>query len=345
MNIKIKRIFRLAGVLLLVFLLLNFELIRYAVSQGLGQFKILWEAQPVAEYLADPGVPPSMKTKLRLVGEVRRFAFDSLGLKYSDNYTTVYDQKGKELLWVVTACEPFRLKAKEWHFPLIGSFSYKGFFNEKKAVKLQEKLQAEGYDTNIRNAGGWSTLGWFKDPVLSGMLRYDDGDLAEIIIHELTHGTLFVKDSLKFNENLASFIGEKGAILFLSHKYGKSSKILTGYKEKLEDEKTLTAHVLRGADYLDSLYNHMDTRLPVEEKRALKQKAINHIIRTADTLSLHNKKKYLQWLENLHPNNTFFMSYLRYRGDIDNLERDLQLKYHGNIAEMIADYREKYGKR
>ncbi len=338
-----KNLLRLTGVILLVFLLLNYDLIRYGLSQGAGQLKILRNAEPVTEFLADPSVPASMKDKLKLVEEIRRFAFDSLGLKYSNNYTTVYDQKGKEVLWVVTACEPFRLKAKTWNFPLIGSFSYKGFFNEKKARDLENKLKEEGYDTSIRNAGGWSTLGWFKDPVMSGMLHYDDGDLAEIIIHELTHGTLFVKDSLKFNENLASFIGEKGAQLFLKYKYGKDSRILKDYREKLDDEKLLTQHILRGADYLDSLYSNMD-ELPVDDKQLVKQEAIERIIHTADTLHLHNGIKYRKWLRDLHPNNTFFMSYMRYRGNMDVLERDFRYKYKGKIALMIKDYKEKYGK-
>ncbi len=340
-----KSIFRLIGVILLLFLLLNYQLIWYGLSQGAGQLKILWKAQPVREYLSDPSVDSSLKAKLRLVEEIRRFAFDSLGLKYSDNYTTVYDQKGKEVLWVVTACEPFKLKAKTWNFPFIGSFSYKGFFNEKKALELQKKLKMEGYDTNVRNAGGWSTLGWFKDPVMSGMLKYDEGDLAEIIIHELTHGTLFVRDSLKFNENLASFTGEKGAQLFLKYKYGADSKILKDYRDKLEDEKLLTNHILRGAAYLDSLYDHMDQQLPVEEKELLKREAIDSIIYSADTLHLHNRDKYVKWLRNLHPNNTFFMSYMRYRGNLDTLERDLQYKYKGRVALMIEDYKRKYGKK
>lgn len=328
----------------MLFLLLNFDLIRYGISQGIGQFKILWQAEPISNFLSDPNIDQSLKKKLKLVGAIRRYAFDSLGLKYSENYTTVYDQKGMELLWVVSACEPFRLEAKVWKFPLIGNFSYKGFFNKGKALKLKNKLKKEGYDTNIRNAGGWSTLGWFKDPVLSGMLHYDEGDLAEIIIHELTHGTLFVKDSLKFNENLASFIGEKGAMRFLSHQYGSDSEVKKNYERKLADEKVLTAHILRGANYLDSLYAAMDGKLPVSEKRLIKQKAIDQIIHMADTLSLHSKAKYLKWLYDLHPNNTLFMSYLRYRGNLDSLERDFRNKYKGEIILMIEDYKKKYGK-
>ena len=343
MMIRGKILIRIFGVILLLFVLLNFDLIRYGLSQATGQARILLGAVPVSVYLSGPDIDRNVKNNLFLVEEIRQFAFDSLGLTYSDNYTTVYDQEGKELLWVVTACQPFQLKAKVWKFPLIGSFSYKGFFDRRKAITLKEELEKQGYDTSVRSVGGWSTLGWFKDPVLTGMLQHEAGDLAEVIIHELTHGTLFVKDSLKFNENLASFFGEKGSELFLSNRFGENSILLTNYKKKLADEKLLTAHILKGADFLDSLYTQMDDRMPVSEKRALKHDAIKQIIFFADTLPLNNKERYLKWLHDLNPNNTLFMSYLRYRGDLGLLKMDLQDKYNGEIRLMIEEYKKTYG--
>ena len=35
---------------------------------------------------------------------------------------------------------------------------------------------------------------------------------GQVFIHELTHGTLYVKDGVSYNENLASFVGDEGAI-------------------------------------------------------------------------------------------------------------------------------------
>ena len=86
------------------------------------------------------------------------------------------------------------------------------------ADKEMELLKEAGYDVGMRTVGGWSTLGWFKDPILSNMLNRSYGDLANLIIHELVHATIFVKDSVEFNENLASFIGDQGAKLFLKRK-------------------------------------------------------------------------------------------------------------------------------
>jgi predicted aminopeptidase len=149
--------------LLIVLVIWNWELVHYGIRQGVGQLDIVWNARPVEEFMSDPAFPDSLKAKLRMIDEVRKFAIDSLGLKDTENYKTLYDQQGKELMWVVQACEPYELKAKEWHFPIVGAVPYKGFFNKQKALDLRKELEQEGYDVSIRNPGGWSTLGWFTD--------------------------------------------------------------------------------------------------------------------------------------------------------------------------------------
>src|SRR5688572_21409953 len=215
-----KRILWSVLALVLILAIAYWDLLLYGIRQGRGQLNIVWNARPVDEFMKDPAFPDSLKARLRLIDEVRRYAIDSLGLKDTENYKTLYDQKGEEIMWVVTACEPFRLKAKEWDFPVLGSVPYKGFFNKKLALQLREELQREGWDVSIRNPGGWSTLGWFTDPILSKMLERSEGDLANLIIHEMSHSTIFVKDSVDFNENLSTFIGDRGAEKFLAYKYG-----------------------------------------------------------------------------------------------------------------------------
>ena len=338
----IKKISLTLFFLIVFFLIINYDLVIYGISQAQGQLTIIRNAKPIAEVLEDPQFPDSLKTNLRLINDIKKFAFDSLGINFSDNYSTVYDQKGKELMFVVTACEPFILQSKEWSFPLVGSFSYKGFFDEKKAQKLENELKEEGLDTNIRTAGGWSTLGWFQDPILSNMLADDEADFAELIIHELTHGTLFVKDSVRFNENLATFIGIKGAELYLSAKYGSGNKILTDYQQQWRDRNKLTNHILKGAYYLDSMYQAMDQNQPMESKHKMKEIAIDSIVNSMDTLDLAYKQKYLDYYRKLKPNNTFFMSYLRYRGEYTQLEAELTERYHGDIKKMLEEYKNKY---
>jgi predicted aminopeptidase len=329
-------------ILLLGFILTNLRLVGYGISQAKGQLQIIREARPIKEVMEDPLFPDSLKTNLSVIHDIRKFAFDSLGIKPSDNYTTVFDQKGKELMFVVTACDPFRLEPKEWSFPIIGTFSYKGYFDENKAQLEESKLKADGLDTNIRTAGGWSTLGWFKDPILSNMLAEPEADFAETIIHELTHGTLFVKDSLRFNENLATFFGMMGSTKYLVNKYGEQSDLVKHYRDRWTNRKVLSGHILRGANHLDSLYATFTEEMHYDEKSRRKEKAINQIIESIDTLPLNNKETVIKYYLALKPNNTFFMSFLRYRGDYELLEVELNTRFDGNLKLMLDHYKKTY---
>ena len=197
-------------------------------------------------------------------------------------------------------------------------------------------------DTNIRTAGGWSTLGWLEDPILSNMLAESEADFSETIIHELTHGTLFVKDSLRFNENLATFVGIKGTERYLKYKYGEESQELRVYKNAWHDRHLVSDHILRGSIFLDSIYNNLDDDLNDRIKLEIKDEAIVRIIKAIDTLQLENKHRYVNYYLNNRPNNTLFMSYLRYRGDLHILEQELTDSYQGDIKKMLEDYKLKY---
>ncbi|MDN5215934.1 aminopeptidase [Fulvivirgaceae bacterium BMA12] len=327
---------------LLVVIIWQRPLLYYAFVQAKGQIRVVTDTREVDDILADPQAPDSIKIKLKLIQEVKKFAVDSLGINPSDNYTSVFDQKGKPILWVVTACLPFAMEAKEWSFPLVGSFSYKGFFEYDMAVEEEKKWKDQGYDTNIRTTGGWSTLGWFRDPILSNMLNRKTGDLAELIIHELTHGTLFVKDSLQFNENLATFIGTKGAELFLTQKFGADSQEFSTYIEDNEDSKKFSQHILRGAIGLDSLYQTFGHTLSDDDKTQRKQTFIEEIFDRIDTLSLHRKSDYLEFYKDYEANNTFFMSYLRYRKNQGQFEETLQNDFDNNLKNYLLYLKSQY---
>jgi predicted aminopeptidase len=343
---KAGKIIRRTGMALLiivsVLVIIYWDLVVYGLRQGKGQLNIIWNAEPVEEFLNDPEFPDSLKAKLVLINQVRQYAIDSLGLKDTKNYKTLYDQKGEEVMWVVTACEPFHLKAKEWDFPVLGSVPYKGFFNKKLALQLREELQREGWDVSIRNPGGWSTLGWFTDPILSKMLERGEGDLANLIIHEMSHSTIFVKDSIDFNENLATFIGDRGAEKFLIYKYGENSAEYQNYINEDADYLKFADHMLRGTEKLDSLYQTMNDQDPVEQKTALKKQVIEEIIQALDTLSLstdtHPSARYQKNL----PNNAFFMNFRRYQAKQDLFGDEWREKFNGNLKMYIRYLADKY---
>ena len=50
------------------------ELVSYGIMQAKGQIKVIWNARPIDDLLADSQVPDSLKQKIRLVQEVKQFA-------------------------------------------------------------------------------------------------------------------------------------------------------------------------------------------------------------------------------------------------------------------------------
>lgn len=335
MRIWMKRAMILFFGLIGVLVLFNLKLIGYGLGQAKGQFEVLWNAKSIDETLVDPEFPDSLKENLKLVDEIKRYAIDSLGLKPTKNYSTVYDQKGKEILWVVSACEPYEFKPRMWSFPIIGSFTYKGFFDIAKARKLAEELKEEGLDIHVRPVSGWSTLGWFKDPILSNMLADPPGELANTIIHELTHATIFIPDSMTFNENLATFIGNRGAEKFLEHKYGHGSDELNEYMTTRIDSKKFTRYIVNGAHKLDSVYNNMltsDDSIRQNEKELF----IENLVAGLENVEFVNKVRYTRIFNSYKPNNAYFISFLNYRerqGEFDQMYYEDNSENLGSFVE------------
>ncbi|MFC5411224.1 aminopeptidase [Larkinella bovis] len=323
------------------------DLVRYGWMQGKGQLRILWNTKPVEQVLADPSFPDSLKRKIELIQEIKRYSVDSLGINPSKNYTTFYDQHGQPILWVVVASEKYRLVAKEWKFPVIGTFAYKGFFEHDRAREELESLKQQGFDTRLNEVSAWSTLGFFRDPILSSMLKRSEGQLAELIIHELTHGTLFVKDNLEYNENLADFIGEYGALKFLIQKYGANSPEALGYLDSKQYGEKYDEHILRGTRKLDSLYATYNPATPERVKEDTKWQLIDQIVETVDTLETRppagkpvtKKRRFNQ--QNL-PNNAYFVGYKTYRQQQNRFRQEFEGKFNSNFNQYLAYLKKTY---
>ena len=196
----------------------------YILTQAMGQLRVLLNSQRIDTLLADPAVPDDVKLKLRLVREIKAFGEDELGLKPSSNYESFYDTKGQPITYIVSACRKDRFQPHLWWFPIVGDVPYKGFFHKDDAVAEAKELEAQGYDVSLGTAAAYSTLGYFPDPVLSTMLEYPEEQLVALLLHELTHGTIYLPGGTDFNEGLASFVGWQGALEFARCRYGIGSE-------------------------------------------------------------------------------------------------------------------------
>ncbi len=166
------------------------------------------------------GVDPVVRKKLELVQEIVAFGQSEIGLQPSENYTTYCDVGAGPACWALVVCPKDRLDPVQWRYPVVGLAPYRGYFDLQLAERDRNKLASQGFDTYLRPVSAYSTLGWFSDPILSSMLRLRDEDLANLLIHELTHATVWIPSDVPFNEGLATFVGEAGSLLFLEAKHG-----------------------------------------------------------------------------------------------------------------------------
>lgn len=195
----------------------------YLAKLGWGQAKIVVHSRPNEQVLNDPTVKGAIREKIRLVMEAKNYGEEHIGLARTSNFSRFYQVEGPSLLYVVSASPKDRLEPYQWWFPITGRVTAKGFFSYDDAIRQRERLERKGLDVFVQGAQAYSTLGWLKDPIFSTMLDQDPAMVVNVVIHEMTHATVFFKDELDFNEQIANFVGGQGAIDFTRVKFGPGS--------------------------------------------------------------------------------------------------------------------------
>jgi predicted aminopeptidase len=193
----------------------------YLVRAGWAEAQLLWRRRPIAGLLAEPDLDPGLRERLELTLAVRDYARD-LGLHVGDAYTTFAEVPGDATVWVVSAARRDRLEAVEWRYPLVGRLPYRGFFERADADAVADRLAANALDVEVRPAIAFSTLGWFADPLLSTATAEPPVVVADTVLHELWHATLFLPGEATFNESTATFAGHRGAIAFFCSGPGRA---------------------------------------------------------------------------------------------------------------------------
>ncbi|MFI5363661.1 MAG: aminopeptidase [Elusimicrobiota bacterium] len=239
----------------------------YVARSAAGHAGLLWRRRSIDKTISDPRTQPELKRKLELVVAVRAFAFDRLKLKRSHDFETWSPVEGPALTWLVEASARARLETYLFHFPLIGSFPYQGYFRRDLADREAAALERKGYDATVSGAAAYHTGLPIADPVPSTLLAYGDGALADTLIHELTHGTVYFKNRSDFDEALACWVGARGAAEYLTARDGANGAALKEYLDDGAAGETREAlyRELRGR--LAALYDGPGTDAEKLEKR------------------------------------------------------------------------------
>jgi len=241
--------------------------VSYLSQAAGGQIRIMWNSKPISR--VKPGEVDSLAMKkLEMVLQVRAFASDTLGLPKNKSYTVYSDIKSPYLGWNVYCAPRFSVEPRLWYFPIAGCVVYRGYFSKEKALKFADEQKLAGWDTYVSPFSGYSTLGWFRDPILSTQLSMDSVDLAGLVIHELAHQELYKPGDSDFSESFAIAVEQAGIVRWFRSlgREDQAAAAIRGW----EAEHRRAEHILAVRAGLDSLYHtELDSLTMVHRKDSI----------------------------------------------------------------------------
>lgn len=308
----------------------------YLAHAAYEEGRLLWNREPIVKELAKPGLPPNIRARLETVLAVRKFAADRLGLKVGGAYRTLTPVDSNAIVWIVMAAPRDSLTPYTWWFPIVGDVPYRGYFNKKDAEAEAAAMERRGYDTYVRSAVAFSSLGFFDDPVLSNLLELNRVELAGVIIHESFHRTFFLPSDVMFDESAATWVGSRGTIDFFEQTEGSESHDAMLARQVYESDVKFAAFLLQEEASLLRLYQSGLARDEIMRRR-------EHIFAQIKTDYAQLKPR-LSGLERFdldrQPlNNAVLLNYLIYFHDFENfaqLERTHKDDTAAAIAAIIA---------
>lgn len=340
----------LVGVILVVAAFLGItETGRYLARAGWEEAKILWRRRDIAEMVADRTVNDTTRRKLRIVLHARAYARDSLGLDVGKSFASFSQLERDTLVLVLSAAYRDRLAHYRWWFPIVGHVPYKGYFDFGTARRDERDFRRRGFDTYLRPASAFSTLGWFNDPLVSTTLRADTLSLANTVIHELVHNTFYASGQAEFNESFANFVGARGSAEFFRSR--GHPRAVSEAEARWSDEKLLARFWRTLHRDIDSVFKahpgdvNVRLRLALRDSvyRAARQDLIFRIGPRLRTIAP-------RYVERVRLDNAALLARRIYLTDLDLFDsvyvregRDIRRATHRIIELAKSDTRDPYG--
>ena len=289
----------------------------YVMQAAYEEGKILWRREPIETALQKPDLDPKTRDQFKLVLAVREYARDQLKFNVKGSYASYSFVDRANLSYILIVAPKTDLLPYTWWFLVVGRVPYKGFFSQQDALAEAQEFEKKGYDTFIRTSPAFSTLGWFDDPLLAHLLRYDRVTLAETIFHELFHNTLYVGGAGDFNESLANFVGHWAAILFFRDRYGEGSAEHARAIQAWEEQVEFSRFIGGVADSLRELYGK---DLPEEEKLRLREEIFSRGQKDWAQRIQERPQHHYRSFAQTKMNNAVLANYLLYLKDLDLFE-------------------------
>ena len=247
-----KKVLIFLALLLIVVALSGCKTFSYYGQAIKGQISLIRSEERTDKLIADPRTPADLKRQLELVERLRAFADKDLKLPIDNHYKKYADLHRPYVVWNVEAAPEFSMEPKGWWYPLVGRLEYRGYFSKKAAQDYGASLKSKGYDVYLGGASAYSTLGWFKDPILNTFIFEPEADLAETIFHELGHQRVFARGDTDFNEAFATTVGQEGARGWLQAK--GDSVAQENYLAELGRTDDFVHLIMKTREELEGLY-------------------------------------------------------------------------------------------
>ena len=171
-----------------------------------GQLRLLAARQDIDKLLVEPGLEPQLRVALEESRQVLGYAETELGLAADGRYSSYVELPHDYVVWNLVVAPIDSVVPRTWCFPVAGCVSYRGYFSETRARRNAQRVDSARFDTYVGGVAAYSTLGWFDDPLLSSFIYWEAPARAELLIHELAHGELYVAGDTEFNESFATFV-------------------------------------------------------------------------------------------------------------------------------------------
>lgn len=302
-----------------------------------GQLNVLSRIVPINKALSDPKLTDDERIKLALAQQIRIFGIERIGLKGTDSYT-VFDFNGQQpAAWVVSASAKDSLTPFLWDYPIIGRFSTRGFFDEAYGRRVADELTAQGYDVFFGRAAGFSTLNFFPDPVRQSNLQTDTCELAELILHEMLHQTIYKFSDGNFNESMATFVGRTAAQAFFDETYGPNSPEAMDCRVRFTDKRVIDAYVSMLYSRMTNYYSAAKARGDSKETIIAGREAEFEAGRARYTTEFEPRladPEHWAFNGNMTLNNARLLAGIAYQGDLSDFEA-VFAKVGNNFAELL----------
>ncbi|UCD27866.1 MAG: aminopeptidase [Planctomycetota bacterium] len=287
--------------------------IGYLLSDATGELLLLASTVPIEDGLNDPALSEEQREKLAFVIRARDYAGEVIGLNIGNSYQGFLNIGDEALAWNLNASKKDVFEPYIFELPVVGSMPYFVFFVFDQAVVERDRLVALGYDTMIYEVDSYS-LAIVPDPITSSMLRRDLATLAETVMHELLHNTIYKLGDSVFNESLATFVGRKGAIEFIRSEFGSDSPLADEAEQTFEDDDRFNVFLQELTAEVNEVYS---SGLSYDEKLAAREEIFESARNrfAADVLPLINDKEAYERYTEFNYNNAFLLVNVRYNSD------------------------------